>query len=90
MLGPAWPDALPPIEASEFANRGSLFFTRPTLFSYIAKREWLDAMAAELFDVIESGKVKTNVRQRYALEHVGDAHRALEARQTTGSTVLIP
>ena len=81
---------LPPIEASEFANRGSLFFTRPTLFSYIAKREWLDAMAAELFDVIESGKVKTNVRQRYALEHVGDAHRALEARQTTGSTVLIP
>ncbi len=81
---------LPPIEASEFANRGSLFFTRPTLFSYIAKRDWLDAMAAELFDVIASGTVKTNVRQRYALKDVADAHRALEGRKTTGSTVLIP
>ena len=81
---------LPPIEAAEFANRGSLFFTRPTLFSYIAKREWLDTMAAELFDVIASGKVKTSVRQRYALEDVADAHRALEGRKTTGSTVLIP
>jgi NADPH:quinone reductase len=81
---------LPPIEAAEFANRGSLFFTRPTLFSYIAKREWLEAMAAELFEVIASGKVKTSVRQRYSLEDVADAHRALEARKTTGSTVLIP
>lgn len=81
---------LPPIEAAEFANRGSLFFTRPTLFSYIAKREWLETMAAELFDVIASGKVKTSVRQRYSLEDVADAHRALEARKTTGSTVLIP
>jgi NADPH2:quinone reductase len=81
---------LPPIEASEFSNRGSLFFTRPTLFSYIAKREWLDAMAAELFDVISSGAVKTNVRQRYALKDVAEAHRALEGRKTTGSTVLIP
>jgi NADPH2:quinone reductase len=81
---------LPPIDAAEFSNRGSLFFTRPTLFSYMAKREWLDAMASELFDVIASGKVKTNVRQRYALENVGEAHRALEGRKTTGSTVLIP
>jgi NADPH2:quinone reductase len=81
---------LPPIEAAEFSNRGSLFFTRPTLFSYMAKREWLDAMAAELFDVIGSGKVKTNIRQRYALKDVGQAHRDLEARKTTGSTVLIP
>ena len=81
---------LPPIEAAEFSNRGSLFFTRPTLFSYMAKREWLDAMAAELFDVIGSGKVKTNVRQRYALKDVGQAHCDLEARKTTGSTILIP
>jgi NADPH2:quinone reductase len=81
---------LPPIEAAEFSNRGSLFFTRPTLFSYMAKREWLDAMAAGLFDVIGSGKVKTNIRQRYALKDVGQAHRDLEARKTTGSTVLIP
>jgi NADPH2:quinone reductase len=81
---------LPPIDSSEFAGRGSLYFTRPTLFSYIAKRSDLDAMAAELFDVIESGKVKTNVRQRYALKDATQAHADLEARRTTGSTILLP
>ena len=81
---------VPPIEPSELANRGSLFFTRPTLFTHIAKREWLDSMAAELFDVIASGKVKTNIRQRYALKDAAVAHRALEARKTTGSTILVP
>jgi NADPH:quinone reductase len=81
---------LPPIDSSEFAGRGSLYFTRPTLFSYIAKRSDLDAMAAELFEVIESGKVKTNVRQRYRLAEAGRAHEDLEARKTTGSTVLLP
>ncbi len=81
---------LPPIEASEFANRGSLFFTRPTLFTYMSKREWLDAMAAELFDVIASGKVKTSINQRYALKDAANAHRDLEARKTTGSTILVP
>jgi NADPH2:quinone reductase len=81
---------LPPIDASEFANRGSLFFTRPTLFTYTSKREWLDAMAAELFDVIASGKVKTSINQRYALKDVADAHRDLESRKTTGSTILVP
>jgi NADPH2:quinone reductase len=81
---------LPPVESSELANRGSLFFTRPTLFTHIGKREWLDTMAAELFNVIASGKVKTNVRQRYALKDAVAAHRDLEARKTTGSTILIP
>ena len=81
---------VPPIEPSELANRGSLFFTRPTLFTHIAKREWLDSMAAELFDVIASSKVKTNIRQRYALKDAAVAHRALEARKTTGSTILVP
>ncbi|PTB19368.1 quinone oxidoreductase [Trinickia symbiotica] len=81
---------LPPIDASEFANRGSLFFTRPTLFTYTSKREWLDAMAAELFDVIASGKVETSINQRYALKDVADAHRDLESRKTTGSTILVP
>ncbi|GLU35272.1 quinone oxidoreductase [Trinickia caryophylli] len=81
---------LPPLDAGELASRGSLFFTRPTLFSYIAKREWLDAMAAELFDVLASGKVKTSIRQRYALADVAQAHRDLEARKTTGSTILVP
>jgi len=81
---------LPPIDSSDLANRGSLFFTRPTLFSYIAKRSDYDAMAAELFDVIASGKVKTSINQRYALKDVGAAHADLEGRRTTGSTILLP
>jgi NADPH2:quinone reductase len=81
---------LPPINASELAGRGSLFFTRPTLFTYMAKRSDLDTMAAELFDVLASGKVKTNIRQRYALADVGRAHADLDARRTTGSTILVP
>ncbi|SDH78284.1 NADPH2:quinone reductase [Paraburkholderia phenazinium] len=81
---------LPPIDSSEFAGRGSLFFTRPTLFTYIAKRSDYEAMAAELFDVLVSGKVKTSVNQRYALADVAKAHTELEARRTTGSTVLLP
>ncbi|TAL92466.1 MAG: quinone oxidoreductase [Paraburkholderia sp.] len=81
---------LPPIDSSEFAGRGSLFFTRPTLFTYMGKRADYDAMAAELFDVIVTGKVKTSVNQRYALQDVGKAHADLEGRRTTGSTVLLP
>src|ERR1700761_6345490 len=81
---------LPPIDSSEFAGRGSLFFTRPTLFTYIAKRGDLDTMAAELFDVLVSGRAKTSINQRYALSDVGRAHADLEGRRTTGSTVLLP
>jgi NADPH2:quinone reductase len=81
---------LPPIDSSEFAGRGSLFFTRPTLFTYIGKRSDYDAMAAELFDVIGSGKVKTSINQRYPLADVASAHADLEGRRTTGSTVLLP
>ncbi|MBY8606152.1 quinone oxidoreductase [Burkholderia arboris] len=81
---------LPPIDSKEFSSRGSLFFTRPTLFSYIAKRADLEAAAAELFDVIRSGKVKTSINQRYPLAEVGRAHADLEARKTTGSTILVP
>lgn len=81
---------MPPIDSSEFAGRGSLYFTRPTLFSYIAKRSDLDAMAAELFEVVSSGKVKTNVRQRHPLSDAARAHEDLEARRTTGSTILLP
>jgi NADPH2:quinone reductase len=66
---------LPPIDSKEFSSRGSLFFTRPTLFSYIAKRADLEAAAAELFDVILSGKVKTSINQRYPLAEVGRARR---------------
>jgi len=81
---------LPPIDSKEFSSRGSLFFTRPTLFSYIAKRADLEAAAAELFDVILTGKVKTSINQRYPLAEVGRAHADLESRKTTGSTILIP
>ncbi|NHL66955.1 quinone oxidoreductase [Burkholderia ambifaria] len=81
---------LPAIDSKEFSSRGSLFFTRPTLFSYIAKRADLEAAAAELFDVVLTGKVKTSINQRYPLAEVGRAHADLESRKTTGSTILIP
>ncbi len=81
---------VPPIDSSELAGRGSLYFTRPTLFSYIAKRSDLVEMSTELFSVIASGKVKTNVRQRYAMSDATKAHEDLEARRTTGSTIFLP
>jgi NADPH2:quinone reductase len=71
------------------SQKGSLFLTRPTLFHYIATRPELEQSASDLFDVVRSGKVKIEVKQRFALKDAADAHRALEARQTTGSTVLI-
>jgi NADPH2:quinone reductase len=71
------------------SQKGSLFLTRPVLFHYIERREELEASANELFDVVASGKVRINVNQRFALRDAADAHKALEARATTGSTVLI-
>ncbi|MRW87552.1 NADPH:quinone reductase [Pseudoduganella sp. FT26W] len=79
-----------PFGLSELASRGSLFVTRPTLMTYTAKREDLEAMAKSLFGVVSSGEVKIDIRQRYALADVQQAHRDLEARKTTGSTILIP
>jgi len=78
------------IDPLVFSQKGSLFFTRPTLMHYAAKREDLAAMAAELFDVIESGAVKIEVNQTYRLFDAAHAHRDLESRKTTGSTVLLP
>lgn len=72
------------------AQRGSLFVTRPTLNTYTAKREDLVASANALFDVVKSGKVKIEVNQRYALRDAQQAHRDLEGRKTTGSTLLMP
>jgi NADPH2:quinone reductase len=82
-----------PIEAFNIgllAQKGSLFATRPTLFTYIAKREDLEATAKDLFDVILSGAVTIPIHQKVPLAQAADAHRALEGRETTGSTVLIP
>jgi len=81
---------VPPFSLNELASRGSLFITRPTLFTYSAKREDLDAMAADLFDVVGSGKVKIEINQRYALKDAAQAHIDLEARKTTGSSILLP
>ena len=81
---------VPPFSLAELASRGSLFVTRPTLFSYAAKRADLEAMAADLFEMVSSGKVKIDIRQRYKLADAAQAHIELEARKTTGSSILIP
>jgi NADPH2:quinone reductase len=72
------------------AAKGSLYVTRPSLVTYTAKREDLEAMAADLFDVVKSGKVKIEINQTYALKDAAQAHRDLESRKTTGSTILVP
>ncbi|MBM4209331.1 MAG: quinone oxidoreductase [Gammaproteobacteria bacterium] len=81
------PPAISPLELSK---RGSLFLTRPSLFAYIAQRADLDAAAKALFAVLSSKKFKLHIGQRYALADAAQAHRDLETRKTTGSTVLIP
>jgi NADPH2:quinone reductase len=78
------------ISLSMLSSRGSLYVTRPTLMTYVAKREALEAASAELFDLIARGILTARIGQRFALSHAADAHRALESRATTGSTVLIP
>lgn len=77
-----------PIAPGLLAQKGSLFLTRPTLFHYIAKREELEQSASELFGLVLDGKVKIEIGQRFALKDASKAHRALETRKTTGSTVL--
>ena len=72
------------------SKRGSLFLTRPSLFAYIAKRSDLDAMARDLFRAVTSRKVKIVVGQRHALADAAKSHADLEARKTTGSSVLLP
>ncbi|WP_321340832.1 quinone oxidoreductase [Breoghania sp.] len=72
------------------AQKGSLFATRPTLFTYIAKREDLERTAAALFDVVGSGAVKISINQEYALADAVKAHQDLEGRRTTGTTILLP
>ncbi len=77
-----------PFEIGLLAQKGSLFFTRPTLMTYTAKRDDLVASAEELFSAVGSGAVKIEINQTYPLAEVAQAHRDLEARKTTGSTVL--
>ena len=82
--------AVPPFNPLLLTQKGSLFLTRPMLAHYTANRDELLALGQELFAVVESGKVRININQTFALADAADAHRALEARQTTGSTVLLP
>lgn len=79
-----------PFDLGLLAAKGSLFLTRPTLMTYTARRQDLLASAAELFEVVESAAVKIEIRQTYPLSEAARAHRDLEARKTTGSTILIP
>jgi NADPH2:quinone reductase len=81
------PPAVSPLELSK---RGSLFLTRPTLFSYIGTRQELDAAARELFAAVKKKAIRVRIDQRYPLAQVAEAHRDLEARRTTGSSVLLP
>lgn len=79
-----------PFEPGILAQKGSLYFTRPTLMTYNADRADLVASANALFDVVGSGAVKIEVNQEYPLAEAAQAHRDLEARKTTGSTILLP
>jgi len=81
---------VPPFDIGILSKKGSLYLTRPTLATYTATREDLLASAGALFEVVGSGAVKINVNQTFPLAEAAAAHRALEARTTTGSTVLLP
>ncbi|TCP06680.1 quinone oxidoreductase family protein [Caldimonas thermodepolymerans] len=81
---------VPPVALGTLAAKGSLYVTRPTLFSHISSREATQAMADDLFGMVTSGQVKIRVERRYALKDVAQAHIDLEARQTIGSSVLLP
>jgi len=81
---------VPPLSPLELARGGSLFLTRPTLFDYIAAPADLQASATRLFEMVGSGAVPVRIGARFPLKDAAEAHRALEARQTIGSTLLIP
>ena len=80
----------PPLDLLVLSQKGSLFVTRPTLFTYVATRDELVGSATALWDEILAGRVKVDPPRRVPLDRAADAHRDLEARRTTGSTVLVP
>ena len=81
---------VPPLDLSILGGKGSLKVTRPTLMTYVHNRSLLEPMAADLFQMVISGKIKIEINQRYPLADAAQAHRDLEGRNTTGSTILIP
>ncbi len=82
--------AVPPVELSLLSAKGSLFLTRPSLATYTAKPATRDKMAADLFDALRHGVLKPQINQTFPLQDAQEAHIALEARRTTGQTILIP
>ena len=82
--------AVPLVDIGVLARMGSLFLTRPTLFTYAARRSELLAMASELFDLVVAGTLRVEINQRYALKDVAQAHRDLEGRRTSASSILLP
>jgi NADPH:quinone reductase len=82
--------AIPAFDILLLSQKGSLYVTRPTLFTYAAKREDLAGMAAEMFGLVKAGKIVSEPRQTFALKDASSAHAALESRATTGATVLMP
>jgi NADPH2:quinone reductase len=82
--------ALPPFDILLLSQKGSLYVTRPTLVTYTAKRTDLLKMADEMFSMVLTGKIKNDARQTYPLKDAAQAHRDLQSRKTTGSTVLLP
>ncbi len=82
--------SVPAFDIMLLTQKGSLFATRPTLVTYAAKRDDLTAMAADMFSLVQSGKIVSEPRQRFALKDAAGAHTALQSRGTTGATVLLP
>jgi NADPH2:quinone reductase len=81
---------VPPVDLSLLSAKGSLFVTRPSLSTYVAKRKDLDRIAASVFAAVADGILHPNIDQTFPLAEAAAAHRALEARQTTGKTLLLP
>jgi NADPH2:quinone reductase len=82
--------SVPPIDLALLSSKGSLKLTRPTLMTYALNRSLLEPMSVDLFDRVIKGQIKIEIKQRYPLADAVQAHRDLEARKTTGTTILIP
>jgi NADPH:quinone reductase len=81
---------VPPFNLIMLSQKGSLYATRPTLFTYASTHSALNAMASELFALVKEGRIKPDARQTFALKDAAEAHRSLESRKTTGATLLLP
>jgi NADPH2:quinone reductase len=79
---------VPPFDINVLAGKGSLYASRPTLFTHLSTREATQEIADDLFAMVSSGKVKIQIDQSFPLARVADAHRELQARKTTGCTIL--